>query len=228
MKKTLLDSTKLNVFTPESDTDLAELTPLIVPAYKQVFGDEVWREGWKCTVCKKRFALNDPLCANGECCEQSLTEFYSDEEVVAMIETLLVKRYQLRAVLNQTEQVVGFQWGWVDSLDDMNVKLGLFPEILNALRGDLQARGLYEPRMYYWSESGVLSQYRRQGLAKSMYADIAATLLPQVRTKLLRTSPQSPQFKLSQAQGDQVVFNYTDNTRDRRIYDDRVILAGNL
>lgn len=229
MKTITFDSNDLTMFTPESDADLSELTSLIVPAYKQVFGDEIWKEGWKCTVCKKNFAFNDPRCSSGKCCGCPLTEFYSDREVADMLADLLVKRYQLRTVLTKSDQVAGFQWGWVDSLENMNVKLELFPEILRTLRAELQEKGLYESRMYYWSESGVLPKYRRRGLAKSMYADIAATLVSQsVRSKLLRTSPQSPQFKLSQAQGDQVVFNYMDNTRDRRVYDDRVILAGIL
>lgn len=229
MKTIILDSKELTMFSPESESDLAGLIPLLVPAYKQVFGDEIWKEGWKCTICKKSFAFNDPRCANGECCGQSLGEFYPNQEVAEMLATLVVKRYQLRTVLTKKDEVAGFQWGWVDSLDSINEKLELFPELLSRLRGELQTRGLYQSQMYYWSESGVLPQYRRRGLAKSMYADVAAALIPQsVRSKLLRTSPQSPQFKLSQSQGDQLVFNYTDNTRDSRIDDDRVILAGIL
>lgn len=226
MKIISFDSQSLMMLAPESDADLADLTPLVIPAYKRVFGDDVWREGWKCSMCKKSFAFSDPLCKQGQCCGQTLQEFYSDQDVADMLDALLVKRFQLRVVLTTNNDLAGFQWGWIDTLENINVKLDLFPEVLRSLQQTLKDKKLYETRMYYWSESGVLPEYRRQGLAKSMYADIATTLAPKVRTKLLRTTPQSPQYTFSRSRGDEVVFNYTDNTRDRRLYDDRVILAG--
>ncbi len=228
MKTISLDSQSFTMVAPESDADLAELIPLITPAYKRVFGDAIWREGWKCSICKKSFAFSDPLCENGQCCGQILQEFYSDQDVANMLGDLLVKRFQLRAILANNNEVAGFQWGWVDSLLNINVKLDLFPEILRSLQQTLQDKGLYQARMYYWSESGVLPESRRLGLAKAMYGDIATALAPSVRSKLLRTTPQSPQYTFSRSRGDEVVFNYTDNTRDRRVYDDRVILAGIL
>ncbi len=228
MKTISLDSQSFTLVAPESDADLAELTPLVIPAYKRVFGDAIWREGWKCSICKKSFAFSDPLCEQGQCCGQTLQEFYSDQDVADMLDALLVKRFQLRVILANNNQVAGFQWGWVDSLENINVKLDLFPEILRSLQQTLEDRRLYQSRMYYWSESGVLPEYRRQGFAKAMYADIATCLAPSVRTKLLRTTPQSPQYAFSRSRGDEVVFNYTDNTRDRCVYDERVILAGIL
>ena len=68
MKTISLDSQSFTMVAPESDADLAELIPLITPAYKRVFGDAIWREGWKCSICKKSFAFSDPLCENGQCC----------------------------------------------------------------------------------------------------------------------------------------------------------------
>ena len=126
------------------------------------------------------------------------------------------------------ERVVGFQWGWQDTLKGMNSKLDLWPEILEQLGATLKTKGLYGDAMYYWSESGVLPDFRRLGLAKLMYQDIRQVLMRDVRTKLLRTTPRSPQYQFSRQQGDVVVLNYSENTRDRRVMDDRVLLAGVL
>ncbi len=228
MKKTIIDQQPLQILAPETDDELSEWIPRIVPVYKQVFGDEVWKEGWKCTRCKRKYALSDPNCADGTCCAQKLAEFYSDQEVAVMLRDLLVKRYQLRMVVDQAEQVVGFQWGWKETLTGMNTKLELWPEVLDRLREELKRKELYDEQMYYWSESGVLPGFRRRNLAKLMYEDVRKSLVVNTRYKLLRTSPQSPQYQLSRKQGDEVVFNYTDNTRDRRMMDDRVLLAGKL
>lgn len=228
MKKTTIDQQPLQILAPENDDELSVWIPRIVPVYKQVFGDEVWKEGWKCTRCKRKYALNDSNCADGTCCKQSLTEFYSDEEVAVMLRDLLVKRYQLRMVVDQAEQVVGFQWGWKETLAGMNTKLNLWPEVLDRLRDELKSKDLYDEQMYYWSESGVLPSFRRRNLAKLMYEDVRRSLVANTRYKLLRTSTQSPQYQFSRKQGDVVVFNYTENTRDRSTMDERVLLAGKL
>jgi hypothetical protein len=228
MKTTMIDQSRLQILAPENDLDLTDLASLLVPAYKQVFGDETWCEGWKCRRCNKKYALRDPCVVNGDCCGQQLEEFYSDADVLKMFQELLLRRYQLRVVMEGSERVVGFQWGWQDTLAGMNSKLDLWPEILEQLGATLKTKGLYSDVMYYWSESGVLPAFRRLGLAKLMYQDIRQVLRCDVRSKLLRTTPRSPQYQFSRQQGDVVVLNYSENTRDRRVMDDRVLLAGVL
>lgn len=227
MKKTFLENS-LQLVTPQDDTDLEQLIPLIIPAYKQVFGDEIWQEGFKCATCKRQYAFNNPAVSGRQCCGAQLNEFYSDQEVRDMLEALLVKRYQLRVILEQSELVVGFQWGWEDTLKDMNAKLDLWPQVLLDLQRRLQEMQLYGPRMYYLSENGVLPKYRCRGLSRAMDEDLRKGVRQDVRYRLLRTSPRSPQYRISQQRGDRIVLNYCDNTLDRRVMDDRVLFAGLL
>ncbi|MBI4836750.1 MAG: hypothetical protein HY817_05855 [Candidatus Abawacabacteria bacterium] len=219
----------ISIIEPRPGQELRSWFPKIVPIYKAVFGDEIWCEGYKCSRCGRKYAFSAPSIANGFCCEVKLQEYYADGDIVRMLESLLLRRYQLRLALDSAERVVGFQWGWVDSLSGMNDKLDLFPAKLLELEASLKAQGLFSTTMYYWAESGVINEFRRQGLATAMYASIRQSLVRQgVRNKILRTTRSSPQYRLSTQMGDTEVFNYMDNTLDRRTFDQRILLAGGI
>ncbi len=224
--KILTFNSSLQMFSPENDCDLQLLIPKIIPAYKRVFGDEIWQEGLKCSKCNRQYAYPNLDSDPRTCCDQPLVDFYTNAEVQEMLEELTLNRYQLRVIMAADEAVIGFQWGWVDSLKNINTKLDLRPNVFRQLQARLEAEELYSPQMYYSSESGVLPAFRRQGLAKLMYMDLAKEVTELTRYKISRTSPRSPQYQFCQKRGDRVVLNYCENTLDRSVIDDRVLFAG--
>lgn len=197
-----------DVYTTKAEGEL--IIPKIVPLYKQVFGDDIWQEGMRGTLCEKKYSYqNTP--ENGRCttpeCNCFLREFYEDGDVVEMLEGLFKERFTL--VLAQERDVaVGFFWGWYDDLLSLETKkLGLgtqfeeFEALVDASDVDI----------FYFAETGVRSDYRGRGIATGMYEAFLQerrALAPYLL--LCRTGKASPQWGLCEKRGYERVFDYND------------------
>lgn len=195
---------------------LGQYQQQIIRLYKRVFGYSSWNEGYRCAAgCGAKFALAQTP-QNLECCGKPVVDFYSDPEVREMISGVMQQTQYRLLLLLREENVIGFSWGWFDSLADLNrQKLKLddtqvadLIEKIQDLLGDM-------PRVFYYqSETGVDPEFRGKGLSQSLINGVEQSL-PRQTVILQRTSRNSPMFNIRLKNGYSVVLDYND--ADRRV-----------
>ena len=192
--------------------------PTITTLYKDVFAAPPWNEAYRCTCCNQSFGQDTP--PNTQCCDQSVVEYYPlDQTTEEIRQCLSLTRARIALALNDND-LVGFSWGWQDTLEATNAsKFSLKPEECEKLCS-LTGLSADDP-FFYLSELGVRQDFRGKGLGRQLYETVLqARDTSQADRIMMRTSKKSPAFAISQSDASfplEIIFEYRDQL-------DRVIL----
>lgn len=149
-------------YSPHTSED--RLTAQLIKCYQEVFADGPWHEWKKCPRCEKFWGKKDQaLLSSTEFhhCGVPLVDFWPKEQVTADLAHEITPEASCWLALASNE-VIGFCLGYPIEISDLEVKLGL--PIMNKLGN--KGLGL----VAYQDEVGVISDYRRRGIAKAMVA----------------------------------------------------------
>lgn len=202
-----------------SELNVDEYLQQIVRLYREVFSESNWKEWLKCTdencwyQCNYSKAPGSWKCQN---CGSELTNFYSEDEIRWFVESLFTKNYYQAFIgVNDSQKVVAFTWGWVDSLVSLNdEKLWLSDEEFRELQKNLTWIWLNpEEDFYYQSETWVDPWEQWKGLWKNITRknqEILEGNEKQIWQILQRTSRQSRMYNIRVEQGYRLVYEYGD------------------
>ena len=193
-------------------------TKLLIEAYKNVFNNSVWEEWVKCSSwCwfKTTFEKSPGSCPE---CNWSIEDFYSDEEVSWFIKDFTSKEYYeaLEVFNKENKKVEWFTWWWWDYLWKINrEKLELTKDEYKNLEDELDKIWIKPlEKQFYLSEIWVTLEWRWEWLWKRLFSSIQEEVQEKMDS-VLRTSKNSPMYKMSKDLWYNEVFNYND--KDWRI-----------
>lgn len=153
-----LNGIRVAKYSPHSSSPL--VTARMVECYRDVFAGEPWNEWLACKVCKKHWGTKDmALLAEMkyEHCGKPLVDYWKRERVIGAIHSSIDPQASCWITLNG-EDVIGFCWGYPMPLEKLEKEL----KLSIPLNGDT--------KIAYQNEVGVVTAFRRRGLAKSMFA----------------------------------------------------------
>lgn len=181
------DSIKYVKFRPDNQP---ELLPKVVSCYREVFADPPWNEWKVCPKCGKHWGSLAKLKLE-ECkythCSQPLKDFWPEYKVEFDIRHEVSNEASCWLALDENK-VVGFCWGYPIGLKEISQKLELsvLPGVVNQ-----QFSGV--TKVAYQDEIGVLSEYRRQGIGKTLFeARLSDFKNHELRVGLVRTKTKPP------------------------------------
>ena len=202
-------------YLPQADN--VYYTAQLVECYRNVFSDEPWHEWLKCQKCEKYWGKKDQdylVSIKYQHCGAELVDFWSRNQVLAdLFHEITVDGSCWLAKDN--DRVVGFCWGYPIKVIDLENKLGI---MLNWKFGFER-----ENLVAYQDEIGVLSDYRKKGIAKSMFVKRLDDFLERgLRVGYVRTrqypEPSETFLWYTQKLGYQIIATYPNA-------DGRVILS---
>jgi len=138
----------------------------LVKCYRLVFGGEDWQE-WK--ICennhKYSYQQSEHLknCPKPKCSKQ-LNYYWPESVVEKKILTDLSLPESIFIIAVDGSEVIGFTWGY--QMNDLTARKHLDGHLPYKLRRLMKRNG---STFWYQNEMGVLSDYRRQGLASQLY-----------------------------------------------------------
>jgi GNAT superfamily N-acetyltransferase len=202
-----------------------------------VFSDAPWHEWLKCPVCQKYWGKKDQsflASIRYQHCGVALVDFWPREQVLSdllheittdsscwlAVEGDEPRKLPISQILQGdieqiTGEVIGFCWGYPITLGDLEKKLGV---MLN-----WKFRFEKENLVAYQDEIGVLSDYRKKGIAKAMFVRRLHDFLARgLRVGYVRTrqypEPSETFLWYTQKLGYKIIATYPDD-------DGRVILS---
>lgn len=209
----------IDVFTAESAIPMSsDITAL----YVDVFASPPWNEAFQCDACKRSFPRGS---ADAVCCGANVREYYPFDRTKAEIERCFGNvRSRIAATFdgeNGDRRLVGFAWGWEESLGSLNDgKLHLSEDSFERVRRRCGVDR--DDPLFYFSEFGVREEMRGRGLGKRMYRELFSSIdRSDARGILMRTSMESPAFHVASSSPDYpmyLTYEYGDDLR-------RVILS---
>ena len=172
-------------YSPQADN--VRHTAQLVECYRNVFSDEPWHEWLKCQKCEKYWGKKDQdylVSIKYQHCRVALVDFWPRDQVLAdLLHEITVDGSCWLAKDN--DRVVGFCWGYSIKVIDLENKLGI---MLNWKFGFER-----ENLVAYQDEIGVLSDYRKKGIAKSMFVKRLDDFLERGRRVGYVRPPQYPE-----------------------------------
>lgn len=174
----------------------------IARAYRQIFGDEPWDEGYRCLTCEAIFPLRGTFVLCPQCEERGetaeLVDYWPEEKVASDFCLEMSKPGSRCLVARDGDDLVGFAWGYQLAVND-------------ELDGKLEAPGLASllpsGTFFYCDETGVIKSYRNQGVGTKL----ARSLFSGQERVLLRTLADSTMFRIVKRLGGGVVSRITRN-----------------
>lgn len=136
----------------------------IARCYRSVFAGAPWNEFLKCPVCNKRWGVTEVeelQKAQFQHCGVLVEEFWPLGAVSADIRKELSR--ESSCWIAKDERVIGFCWGYESDLAELEHNLGI------SFDRSICGIGKDDP-VAYQDEIGVLSEYRRHGIAREMFA----------------------------------------------------------
>lgn len=163
--------------------------------YARVFAGEPWNENTICPRGNEAYGLETQAgqpCPNPRC-GGILREFYPREETMAYIRKEGTREDALVLVARCRERVVGFSWAYTYVSPEEFAAQKYQPsrpmqEQVTELLRNQGATG----RFYYFSETGILPEYRGNGLTDDFYRARLLVADQKSLTTLVRTNWQSP------------------------------------
>lgn len=193
-----------------------QLLESIAKLYAKVFAEPPWNEFSRCPCCNRFYGQDVPIGSLSSCCEKQLIEAYPLNETVNYIKAELKKPNAFLAYLSLLDgRIIGFAWGYQTNCQKFANEKYKTSEMIEKVINALYNSGLSsELPIFYFSECGIDSEYRRKGhaneLTKTMI-DIAQSLgLPLI----MRTNIQSPmvavaqRFGMKQCFGPEVIYQH--------------------
>ena len=208
-------------FDPRQDGHLIDK---LIHCYRLVFGERPWSEWKKCSICGKKWGLedlNELHAVHNLHCGREVEDFWPE---VTVREDLFfeIKPESSCWLATQEKQstvdVVGFCWGYPILAEQLEIKLVL-PGIAEKLKDRFGV-----DRFAYLDEIGLIKDMREKQIAKKLNDKVISDILAQgvsfftVRTK---TNPPTVAYHWLVKYGYEVVAHYNDS-------DGRVILAKEL
>lgn len=184
--------------TSHDPSDIVERLPAIAGLYRDVFAGPPWNEVYRCNGCKKEFGYD--VGCDHVCCGATVVECYPVDETAVRIRDQLSRtnaRISLATADDTSADIVGFSWGWEDSLrEDVADRFSLKPGDVPMIRERLGWTP--DDTFFYLSELGLLPDYRGRGLGKALYENVleARDRVSSLNV-LMRTSRMSPAFSIA-------------------------------
>lgn len=220
----VLDINRLSL--PERKRTLRTLATV----YAKVFQGEPWNENTKCPTTGTYYGMETRAGRSCSCCGKPLESAYPLRKTMSDIQKELQKPNAVCVLAKSGEETVGFSWGYTYPSSDAFVNEKYTNKKVRSRIKNLLKRVGIDGEFFYLSESGVLPEYRNQGLASRFWTtrmEVAKHLkLPVV----VRTNYQSPivdiakRFGMTQIMGPQKrelrrlpIINFTDQQNKSRV-----------
>lgn len=199
----------MNIETFNPIKDIRE-TKQLAKVYAQVFGADPWLEVTRCPGEKKFFGQETK--PGEKCgCGSILDEAYPEDDTIQYILDDSQKASALVLVAKDGSQIVGFSWAYVVENARAFTEEKYREQALKRQIEDTLVRSGVWGRLYYFSETGLLPNYRGNGTTNDFYRqrlEVAEELgLP----SLVRTRWDSPivaaaqKFEFRQVMGPEVL-----------------------
>lgn len=193
-------------FNPLVDTEqLAKI-------YANVFAGPPWNENTRCLDCEQFFGLDTQIgqtCING--CGNLLIEAYPLAETKEYIAEETSELKAVTRLIKNRNKIIAFIWGFVyQNPEAFAKKKYKTPKMQNIITDTLRGNGINDS-FFYFSECGVQSDYRGQGLSNLLFQDLEYQRRTLSLPAMLRTNMDSPmiavsiKFGLRQVFGSQVL-----------------------
>lgn len=192
----------------------------IARVYANVFASPPWNEAYKCTTCGNSF---DAKRGNEQCCGSQVREYYPLAETSEDIrKSFALTRARVALALADESSIVGFAWGWQDTLGTLNDERFRLPaEAFDRL----VAQSGFDPNddVFYFSEFGVRSELRGQGIGRTMLQKLFSSVdVDSAKGLVMRTSKKSPAYSIVTDPRNGSIFSVSHEYRDVL---ERVILS---
>ncbi len=195
--------------------------------YAEVFADEPWNESTKSPSCGRYFGkyskIGDP-CPN---CGDELAEAYPLNETASYIENALNRKGSVLTTLEDDGKIIGFAWGFIcENPEELVREKYKTSEMQDGLMEAFK-RLRMSSSFFYFSECGISSPYRGQGLSNLLAEDMVVRAGELEQSLVMRTSFKSPmvsvaeKFKMLQIMGPlgDLIINLMDTENlDRVMY----------
>lgn len=208
-------------FTPQADV---YITAQLIECYRDVFAEDPWNEWLQCPKCKTYWGKKDEgtlVTVGFKHCDTGLVDFWSRDQVAHDLNHEINHESSCWLALHG-EKVIGFCWGYPITAEKLQKKL--------QDRRDLEKKltDTYDPveLMAHQDEVGVLSEFRKRGIAKELVLRRLDDFISQgLRTGVVRTrktpQPSVTYLWYTQKLGYSEVATYPDD-------DGRVVLGRKL
>lgn len=185
--------------------------------YAEVFADPPWNEFCQCSNCDKYYGRDFSPGGTSPCCSAQLNPAYPFEDTAKYIFDELSKPEAMIALLNLTNQLIGFAWGYKSNILEFIKNKYRIDVVRQNIKKILEELGLSE--FFYFSECGIRNDFRGNGYANQL----SEIMVSQAKTSglplLMRTNCLSPmvvvagRFRMTQVLGPKVLVD----RKNRRI-----------
>lgn len=179
-------------------SEVVDRLPSIGSLYREVFSSPPWNEAYRCTTCEKSFGKD--VGSDYNCCNKPVVDYYPLEETTGRILDQFTRtkaRIALATNDESSKRIVGFAWGWEDSLKDEHADHFSFSrEEVLMIRNMLGFSD--QDTLFYLSELGLHESQRGKGLGKKLYETVleARDRITSAAI-LMRTTKKSPAFSIA-------------------------------
>lgn len=179
-------------------SEAVDRLPSITSLYREVFASPPWNEAYRCTTCEKSFGKD--VGSDYNCCSNPVVDYYPLEETTGRILEQLTRtkaRIALATNDESSKKIVGFAWGWEDSLKDEHADHFSFSSEEALMIRDML--GLSDQdTFFYLSELGLHESQRGKGLGKKLYETVLEARDRMTSAAILmRTTKKSPAFSIA-------------------------------
>lgn len=197
--------------------------------YADVFAAEPWLEVTKCLSEGKFYGVGTK--AGGVCsCGSILGEAYPEDDTLQYVINDSQRPSALMLVARDERKIVGFSWGYVyKNAGDFTREKYRDPLLQRQIAMTLDRSGAYG-RLYYFSETGIVPEYRGNGTTNDFYQkrmDLAEQLMLPIVVRTNRVSPivaVALKFGFSQVLGPEVKLEDKKIIETGRVVNDLVDL----
>ncbi len=140
------------------------LLPKLVSCYQNVFADTPWHEWKRCPQCKRYWGIKDKELLhemNFSHCGVPLEDYWKTNDVEECIREVFTHNTSCFLALHN-EEVIGFCWGYLVDLNELENHLGL------GIVAQVEDRW-GNSKTAYQSEMGVEAAFRGKKIAKRMF-----------------------------------------------------------
>lgn len=163
---------KENVRIERLTASQTSLIPKVAKTYADVFAREPWNEYTECSNTGTFFGLDTQPGQPCSCCGKPLGLAYPSDRTVKDITKELSRPDAVGLIVrdNATDEVVGFSWGFSYESPQAFVEEKYKEDsgMRETVTKLLEQEGI-TGKFFYLSESGILPEYRGQGLSNDFY-----------------------------------------------------------